>query len=46
MSSNKIEHHLSAQCCFCGTIMGALVQLRQGWCCLKCFNELLEAYKN
>lgn len=30
------------KCCFCGTFYGALVQLHQGWCCLKCFKTLLD----
>jgi hypothetical protein len=30
-----------AKCCFCGTIMGALVKLYQGWCCIPCFQKNL-----
>lgn len=36
------ERKTSDKCCFCGTIMGALVRLHQGWCCIKCFKKLIE----
>lgn len=29
------------ECCFCGSIKGALVRLYQGWCCISCFKELI-----
>ena len=29
------------KCCFCGEIMGALIQLYQGWCCANCFKEVV-----
>lgn len=33
-------------CVYCGTIMGGLVKLYNGWCCLKCFVELLQKKEN
>jgi len=30
-----------SKCCFCKTKMGALIRLRQGWCCVKCFKEIV-----
>jgi len=29
------------KCCFCGEIYGALIRLHQGWCCVKCFKEII-----
>jgi len=29
------------KCCFCGTVMGALIRLYQGWCCVRCFREII-----
>lgn len=31
----------NVKCCFCGTIIGAMVKLYQGWCCLACFRSIL-----
>lgn len=28
-------------CCFCDKKMGALIRLYQGWCCAKCFKEVI-----
>lgn len=30
-----------SMCCFCKTKMGALIRLRQGWCCKKCFKKVI-----
>jgi len=32
---------LGAKCVYCESIIGSLVHLTNGWCCLKCFKELL-----
>jgi len=34
------------KCCFCGTIMGALVWLHQGYCCIPCFFKLVPTPQN
>lgn len=30
-----------SKCCFCDTETGVLIRLHQGWCCVKCFKEIL-----
>lgn len=36
-----------AKCCFCNGIMGALIKLYQGWCCVPCFKKhILEVSGN
>ena len=34
-------HEIESECCFCKTKMGALIRLHQGWCCAKCFKEIV-----
>lgn len=33
------------KCCFCGTQLGALVKLHQGWGCIDCFQKLLDSHE-
>lgn len=35
----EFVHRGDDKCCFCGTEMGALIHLHQGWCCVKCFKK-------
>ena len=34
------------KCVYCGTIMGGLIRLYNGWCCFSCFLELISKKEN
>ena len=35
----EFVHRGDDKCCFCGTEIGALIHLHQGWCCVTCFKK-------